>query len=82
MGIQWDMFSLYIYIHGEYRTACAKEYPSRLNQSFALAIMAKLEMRKISTEIPTPLVDTYGKFLAERSACTECGVRMPDYQPL
>ena len=77
MGLNGDTYIyMCIYIHGEYRTACAKEYPSRLKQSFALAIMAKLEMRKISTEIP----DTYGKFLAERSACTECGV--PDYQPL
>lgn len=68
---------------GEFRTACAKEYPSKLNQSFALAIKAKLDWTRKGTEVPVPLVDTYGKFLAERSACMDCGIRMmPDYQPI
>jgi len=69
---------------GEFRTACAKEYPSRLNQSFALAIKAKLDTRRLgtATETPVPLVETFGKSLAVKSASTECGTRMPDYQPV
>ena len=63
--------------------ACAKEYPAKLNQAFAVAIKAKLSQWRIATSTPTQLVDTFGKFLAETSAAasTECGQRMPDYQP-
>lgn len=68
---------------GEYKTACAKEYPTKLNQSFALAIKAKLTQWQLATVVPGQPVDTFGKFLAEKSAqaSTKCGHRMPDYQP-
>jgi hypothetical protein len=55
-----------------------------LNQSFALAIKAKLDTRRLgtATATPVPLVETFGKSLTVKSASTECGSRMPDYQPV